>query len=119
MYAKNFKPRKASTAHWMDISVGSSACHIGYSQLIKRNTIVVELYINEDKQLFHSLLQHKETIEQEMGMMLDWRELPEKKASRILVEKSVNLADREQWNAQFEWIIDVALKMKKAFKKYL
>ncbi len=119
LYAKNFKQRKASTDHWMDVSVGSSACHIAYSQLIKRNVIVVEFYINEDKQLFHSLQQHKDAIEQEMGMTLDWRELPDKKASRILIEKSFDLADREQWNEQFEWIIDVAVKMKKAFKKYL
>lgn len=52
-------------------------------------------------------------------MTLDWRELPDKKASRILIEKSVDPADREQWNEQFEWIIDVSVKMKKVFKKYL
>ena len=52
-------------------------------------------------------------------MTFDWRELPERKASRIVIEKSVTFGDKNQWNAQFDWIIDVMLKMKKAFKKYL
>ena len=54
-----------------------------------------------------------------MGFELDWRELPERKASRILIEKTVQLDDRDKWNEQFDYIMDVCLKMKKAFKKYL
>ena len=27
--------------------------------------------------------------------------------------------NKDEWIAQFDWIIDVAIKMKKAFKKYL
>ena len=53
------------------------------------------------------------------GLNFDWRELPERKASRIVIEKNVTFGDKNQWNAQFDWIIDVMLKMKKAFKKYL
>ena len=52
-------------------------------------------------------------------MNFDWRELPERKASRIVIEKNVIFGDKNQWNPQFDWIIDVMLKMKKAFKKYL
>ena len=54
-----------------------------------------------------------------MGMELDWRELPERKASRILVEKNVQLSNHEEWQEQFNYIMDVLLKMKKAFKKHL
>ena len=53
-----------------------------------------------------------------MGFALDWRELPDKKASRILVEKSVNLDNQDEWNSQFDWIADTAVRFKKAFKKY-
>lgn len=45
--------------------------------------------------------------------------MPERKASRIVIEKGVTFSDKNQWNAQFDWIIDVRLKMKKTFKKYL
>ena len=54
-----------------------------------------------------------------MGFALDWRELPERKASRIIVEKDVKFDDQNAWPQQFEYIMDVCMKMKKAFKKYL
>lgn len=103
----------------MNFSVGSSACHIAVSQIQKRDELDVELYISEDKELFHSLLFNKDEIETNAGLNFDWRELPERKASRIVIEKNVTFGDKNQWNPQFDWIIDVMLKMKKAFKKYL
>lgn len=118
-YTKNFNQRKESTDHWMDLSIGSSACHLGISQIQKRNALDVELYINEDKDLFKTFYQKKDEIESACGFKLDWRELPEKKASRIIIEIPVDLADKDKWAEQFEWIMDVTLKMKNTFKKYL
>ncbi len=118
-FSKNFNRRKPSFNHWMNFSIGSSACHIAVSQIIKRDALDVELYIDEDKELFNSLLQNKKSIENEVGLAFDWRELPVKKASRIVIEKEVTLNDKNQWSSQFDWLIDVMLKMKKVFKKYL
>ena len=118
-FSKAFKRRKPSTDHWMNFSVGSSACHIAVSQIQKRNELDVELYIPEDKELFQSLLQNKDAIENESGLQYDWRELPERKASRIVITKSVDFGDKGQWGAQFAWIEETMLKMKKAFKKHL
>ena len=85
----------------------------------ERYALDVELYINEDKELFRTLFQKRGEIEATCGFTLDWRELPEKKASQIIIEKPVDLADGDKWTEQFEWIMEVTLKMKKAFKKYL
>lgn len=118
-FSTQFNKRKANTDHWMTISVGSSACHINISQIRKDDLIVVEWYISDDKDLYHKLCACKKEIETEMGMKLDWRELPEKKASRILTTHPADFEDRSAWSGQFDWIMDVALKMKKAFKKHL
>ena len=118
-FEKAFNKRKPTTDHWMNFSIGSSACHIAVSQIQKRNAIDVELYINDDKELFRSFLLHKDEIELVMGLVLDWRELPERKASRIIVEKEVKFDDRDTWLQQFDYIMDVCMKMKKAFKEYL
>lgn len=118
-FTKLFNKRKPTTDHWMDFSIGSSACHIAVSQIQKRSAIDVELYINDDKELFRSLYLHKDEIESNMGMELDWRELPERKASRIIIEKEVIFDEREYWVKQFDYIMDVCMRMKKAFKKYL
>lgn len=101
------------------MSVGSSASHICINQIRKDNLIVVEWYISDDKELFHKFNTHKVEIEAEMDMKLDWRELPDKKASRILVTHPADFENKDKWSEQFDWVIDVALKMKKAFKKYL
>lgn len=119
MFSKNFNRRKPSLDHWMNFGIGSSACHIAVSQIQKRNELDVELYIDEDKELFHSLFQNKAAIEADAHLSFDWRELPERKASRIVIEKDVDFGDKTQWNSQFDWLIDVMLKMKKAFKKFL
>lgn len=118
-FAKTFHKRKPTMDHWMDFSIDSSACHIGVTQVQKRNAVGVELYVNDDKELFKSLFAHKNEVEEIMGFPLEWRELPERKASRIIVEKEVNLDDRDDWVQQFEYIMDVCMKMKEAFKKYL
>ncbi len=54
----------------MNFSVGSSACHIAVSQIQKRDELVVELYINEDKELFNSLLQNKDDIKARLVFLL-------------------------------------------------
>ena len=46
------------------------------------------------KELFKSIYVHKEDVEKIMGFALDWRELPERKASRIIIEKTADLDDQ-------------------------
>jgi hypothetical protein len=77
------------------------------------------LYISDDKTIFQQLFQHKDDIEADIGSALDRRELPDKKARRILVERPVNLDDHDAWQSQFDWIIDMCVRIKKAFKKYI
>lgn len=118
-FSRIFNKRKPTTDHWMDFSIGSSACHIAVSQIQKRKAVDVELYINDGKELFKSLFAHKDEIEKNMEMELEWKELPERKASRILIEKTVDLDDRATWPEQFDYIMDTCIKMKRAFKRYL
>lgn len=118
-FAKSFNKRKASTDHWMTLSVGSSSCYISLSQIRKYNHIIVEWYIPDDKELYHKLYSNKNSIENDMGVVLEWNELPQKKASRILVYKTVDFDEKDNQTEQFDWMMDMALKMKKTFKKYL
>ena len=118
-FAKSFNRRKASTDHWMTLSVGSSVCHIRLLQVRKDNNIIVEWNITDDKDLYQRFHTHKADIESDMGMTLDWRELPDKKPSRILVTQNAEFNNKDKWPEQFDWTMDVAVKMKNAFKKYL
>jgi len=118
-FAKEFKRRKPSTDHWMNYSIGSSECYISVSQIRNRDEINVALYIPDSKQLYKTLLEQKEDIERTADISLSWYELPERKASKVIIERVAEFESRNKWNEQFDWIIDVMIKMKKAFKKYL
>ena len=119
IFADNFNRRKPSFDHWKDFSIGISGSHLSVSQIQKRNELSVELYIDNDKELFDRLIKNKKEIETETGLKFDWKGLPDKKGCRIITTKKVNFSDRGEWPSQFDWLIDTMIKMKKTFKKYL
>lgn len=119
VFTKNFNRRKASYDHWLSFYIGKYGCHISVLQLRKSDEIAIEFYIDEDKELYQSFYQHKDEIESETNLKFDWREMPDRKASRIIIKKKVAFEDKSKWDEQFKWISDVMLKMKKSFKKYL
>ncbi len=86
-FAKEFKRRRPSTDHWMNYSIGSSECYISVSQIRNRDEINVALYIPDSKQLYRTLLEQKEDIERTAGISLSWYELPERKASKVIIER--------------------------------
>ena len=53
------------------------------------------------------------------SLIFDWRELPERKGSRIIICKDVDFDNKDSWDTQFEWLVDVMPKMKKVFKEYI
>lgn len=118
-YLHAFHLPKPSMHHWMDLSIGSSACHLAMSQIRKRGILLAELYINDNKELFHYLLEHRSEIEAIAGISLEWRELPRRKASRIVIERPANFSDSALWPEQFDWLMNTTLKLKSAFTPYL
>lgn len=119
-FAKEFKRRKPSVNHWMNFSIGSSECELDVSQIRKHENLIVELYINDNKELYAALKENKEAIENEIGCKLEWNELPNKKASRIIAHRhSVNFNEKSDWKNQFNWLVEIMPKMKKTFKKYI
>lgn len=118
-FAKEFKRRKPSTDHWMNYSIGSSDCYISVTQLVNRSEINVCLYIPNNMELYESLLANRESINKAADIPLSWCELPERMASKIIIERPAELSDQSKWQEQFDWLADVMVKIKKAFKKYL
>lgn len=117
-YRKEFKPRKPSTDHWYDMGAGIPGCHVSILYLIQRNEINVELYISDNKALYDKFYANKDEIEKIVGCNLDWRKLPEKKASRILITKQFDLNNESLFEEEVDWIKEYTLKFKKAFTKY-
>jgi hypothetical protein len=89
------------------------------SEAARRDKVIgVELYITrtDGKATYHALEAQKADIQKTFGEdILDWQELPDKIASRILPQKAAdpnNEADRQQ---QFEWLADNVERFQTAF----
>ena len=118
-FAKEFSRRTPSSNHWMNYSIGSSECYISVTQIRNRDELNVMLYIPDNKHLYQTLLTRKADIEQAAEVPFSWYELPERKASKIGVERNVEFGDRGGWNQQFDWLMEVMLRLKKAVKPYI
>lgn len=117
-YSSQFKKVKPSADHWMSLAIGSSRVHINLLQERNRYAVGVELLIS-DKKLFRAINEQKNEIEAELGESFNWMELPDKKTSRIVSEKNVNFSEREEWKSQFDWLMNISLKLKDIVKRYL
>lgn len=105
--------------HWFNISMGTSRCHIALTINTQKGYIGCEVYIRNDKALFDIFYKHKEQIESAIGAELEWMELPDATASRILLTKKGNPKDRKQWDEYYAWCVSTVEKFTKAFKQYL
>ena len=117
---KPFNVRKATTDHWYDVALGTSEAHIAIDLVNKDGNVVVEVYINDSKELFDNLAEHKEEIESTLGFHMTWDRLDGKKASRIKYYISgLNFDDHSNYDELMNQIIDAAVKMRDVFKKYI
>ena len=114
---KPFNVRKATTDHWYDIAIGTSAAHISVTLVNKDSYIGVELYINSNKALFDKLYEEREKIEEQLGFKMDWQRLDTAKASRILYRiNGLNFDDHSNYDSLIDEAIDKVIKMRSIFK---
>ena len=87
---------------------------------ISENKIRVELNIQHPDHVdayFNLLFADKEAIEQEIGFELVWREMPEKKGSKITVYKDADTKDEESWEDQHAWLKETVEKFDRVFRE--
>ena len=117
---KPFNVRKATTDHWYDIAIGTSEAHIAIDLVNKDSMIVIELYINDNKEIFDKLYENREEIEEKFGHKLIWDKLENKKASRIKYYiKGLNFDNHSNYDELIDESIETAIKMRDIFKKLI
>ena len=118
-FMKLLNPQKPRTDHWFNLYLGTSLCHLSVNQIQKRDELNIEIYIDNSKEFFAKLETNKDTIESIVGEKLDWRELPNRKASRIILAREADFTDQSKWQEQFDWIVDKAKRLQKAVKQFV
>lgn len=117
---KPFNIRKATTDHWYDVALGTSEAHISINLVNKSSYVVIDVYINDNKELFDKLMDKKDIIESELGFKLVWDRLDNGKASRIKYRiKGLNFDDHSNYEELMKEIIDKVIIMRAIFKKYM
>lgn len=105
--------------HWFNISIGTSRCHLALTLNTQKGYIGCEVYIRNDKSLYDNFHNNKEQIEAAIGQELEWMELPDATASRILLTYKGNPKDRKRWGEYFNWCTETVEKFNKAFKPFV
>lgn len=102
----SLRPQKPSRDHWYSFGIGTSRAHTAALLITRDENIAVELTMNgEDaKELFRGLHEQRDAIETAIGGPLDWREMPDKKASRMILFKKADGYNEETWPEQFAWL---------------
>lgn len=117
---KPFNKRKATIDHWYNVAIGSSEANISIDLVNKEHKIRVSLWINDNKDLYDSLLLRKDEIEQLLGFDLEWNRLDNKKASYICTYiKGLDFKKQDNYPQLMEQIIDLVLKMRKVFPQFM
>lgn len=117
---KPFKSRKPSTDHWYSIALGTSVAGLNIILVNKESYIGIEVYINNNKELFDALYEHKDNIESEIGLAFEWNRLDNKKASRIVHKISgLDFDNHSNYNQLMNDIIAKVLLAKPVFSRYL
>ena len=111
--------QKARPQHWYNISIGTSKAHLALTLNSVKNQIGLELHIPDNKDLFQKLFTKKEMIESQLGYKLDWQELPDKKASRVIITKVADFRDESQQDNIIKWAVEKADEFTRVFKKLL
>ena len=111
--------RRPSYNHWHSIAVGRSKFHISLTLNSIKQKIGCELYIKSEvaKKAFKYLYKDKEEIESELNAEIEWMELPNKGASRIVQYRSGNFKDKEDWLSLFAWLKERAEAFHKTFSE--
>lgn len=117
---KPFNVRKATTDHWYDVALGTSEAHVSINLVNKESVVCIDLYINDNKELFDSLYSKKDIIENDLGFKLIWDRLDNGKASRIKYKiKGLNYDNHSNYDELMNKVIDTAIMMRDTFKKYI
>ncbi|MEN6642156.1 MAG: DUF4268 domain-containing protein [Armatimonadia bacterium] len=100
---------KPGAAYWYRSPVGRSGFNLYAAARIHERKIGVALEIRGRNRLecFRQLQARKQSVERELGASLEWRELADRRISRILLHKvDVDVRDRGQWPEQHRWLLE-------------
>lgn len=113
------RTQKPLPQHWTNIALGRSGIHLAATVNSRESRVGMEVYIDHDnsKSMFKQLQAHQVEIDTALGTKLEWMELPDGHACRILqVRPDSPLESEDQWPAYYSWLEQAVLRMSEVFR---
>ncbi len=117
--APHIRPHRPRLQHWMSLAIGRSGLHLSVTANTRDERLGVELYIQRDdtKERLATLREQRVKVEAELGFELDWQELPEARASRIVSYlDGAHIEDEGRWPEYLDWAVARIVAMDKVFR---
>lgn len=117
--ASTLRPQKPLPQHWTNLALGRAGIHLAASVVSRDRRVSVEVYIDHpnSKSMFKQLQAQQQAIETQLGMQLQWNELPDGHACRIVhLRPDSPLEDEASWPIYFGWLEDAALRLSAVFR---
>lgn len=119
-HGKPFNTIKATTDHWYNVAIGSSACYISITLVNSSSFVGVELTIPDNKDLFDSLYEKKDEINDKIGFDMEWERLDEKKACKIIHKiDDLDFDNHDNYPVLMDEVIKKVVILRDVFKKYV
>jgi len=118
-FIEYFKLKKPPVRTWYTFSIGASRYSLSLNVNTQTNEQRVELYISDDQDFFEYLEKHRENIQAQIDMQLEWMALPNKKASRVRLQRNIPIFDETKKVDQFNWFIKYTILLYDVFKPYV
>ena len=103
--------------NWFNVPLGRSGVVLSNIANTHDGRIGVRVYISHKVVdiVLPELEAKRKQIEDEIGHELEWNPNPDVRDKVIVLQKQVNLEDREQWSDYVEWMVDQMTSFRKAF----
>jgi hypothetical protein len=106
--------RKPRPQHWYTLAIGRAGFTLSLTASTSRNRVGCELYMRDSDPALSLLGLEKAAIETELGP-LEWQQLPEKRAGRIVQYREADIEDRASWAQYFDWLAERAESFYRVF----
>jgi Domain of unknown function (DUF4268) len=113
-HAPQIRPQAPRPQHWLNNSIGRAGFGLNITANTREARLGVELYMNAEdaKRHYENLLPQKEIIETRLGFTLDWQDLPNSKACRIVSWcHEASIEEEGRWGEFFDWLTERLVKM--------
>ncbi len=118
-FLQKFRLKNPGYRSWYNLAIGSSKCSLSMNVNTQTNEQRVEFYIGNDQPFYEFLEEQKEVIQSQIDIPVEWMPLPNKKASRVRVQRTVPILDEATKADQFDWFIRYTTLFYDIFKPYV